>query len=63
MVLGSHLGKKYMGTSGGKGKGGVIVNVASMAGRCISQFGCEIQGEFWWERKRRSNCECSFYGR
>ena len=52
-----------MRTSGGKGKGGVIVNVASMAGRCISQFGCEIRGDFWWERKRRSDCERGFYGR
>ena len=38
---------KYVGTSGAKGKGGVIVNVAS-----VSQFGCEIRGDFWWERKK-----------
>ena len=34
VVIGTYLGKKYMGTSDGKGKGGVIVNVASMAGKC-----------------------------
>ena len=27
---------KYVRNSGGKGKGGVIVNVTSMAGRCES---------------------------